>query len=75
MLTGDKVETAINIGIATSLLTRDMDMATYVWEDLKRDKHLLRARLMEQYSRMQHLPGSKSLTKKAFGDVGGGRCC
>ncbi|KFH12278.1 phospholipid-translocating P-type ATPase, flippase subfamily protein [Toxoplasma gondii VAND] len=48
MLTGDKVETAINIGFATSLLTREMTQRTYVWEELDRDKALLRERLEAQ---------------------------
>lgn len=71
MLTGDKVETAINIGIATSLLTRDMNMTTYVWEDLNRDKYLLRARLMEQNSRMNSLSSEKTAAtaKKTLGSA------
>ncbi|CBZ55965.1 hypothetical protein NCLIV_063910 [Neospora caninum Liverpool] len=48
MLTGDKVETAVNIGFATSLLTGNMKQKTYVWEELDRDKALLRERLEDQ---------------------------
>ncbi|PFH38209.1 hypothetical protein BESB_005500 [Besnoitia besnoiti] len=61
MLTGDKVETAINIGFATSLLTRDMQQRTYVWEELDRDKNLLRERLVEHERRLTEPRGKKDV--------------
>ena len=38
MLTGDKQETAINIGFATKLLTDTMDMMLYTSDEMKLDR-------------------------------------
>ncbi|OEH78017.1 phospholipid-translocating p-type flippase subfamily [Cyclospora cayetanensis] len=42
MLTGDKVETAVNIGVATSLLSETMQKTTYVWEELGSKERLIK---------------------------------
>ena len=47
MLTGDKVETALNIAIATSLLTTSMQRSTYVWEELGSSKERIQRKLQQ----------------------------
>eukprot|EP00920_Eleutheroschizon_duboscqi_P018206 GHVT01043450.1.p1 GENE.GHVT01043450.1~~GHVT01043450.1.p1 ORF type:complete len:1154 (+),score=253.51 GHVT01043450.1:379-3462(+) len=48
MLTGDKVETAVNISIATSLLTRQMQQVLLVDDEIGGDASFLRERLQRE---------------------------
>eukprot|EP00386_Alphamonas_edax_P003686 GDKI01011148.1.p1 GENE.GDKI01011148.1~~GDKI01011148.1.p1 ORF type:complete len:856 (-),score=266.20 GDKI01011148.1:23-2428(-) len=53
MLTGDKIETAINIGVATSLLTNDMDRLVFDFEEMGEDKKAVQRKLHEEAHKLR----------------------
>lgn len=72
MLTGDKIETAVNIAVATSLLTSSMLRSNYVFEDLgssrsrvlKKLQHDLRAVAAERRAAREQAKEGKEVEQK-----------